>query len=385
MWTRFAEDLRCCMCRKSLELFPIEKRQSILKREFLSQGEKYNISAERLCSSIDSGLLICQECNIWFPIIYGLPILLPYTTESHKEFIAVHGNSIRKLGTKFRSPNLPPVIGEQFVLRSFSKEWLDYSYDGVIWEWSYDDRKALFLAEIGWEPVSPSPCRFIEIGCGLGLVTAFSVEYFQGEAVGVDLSLAAMRAANRYKDHPFLHFVQASLWQLPFALEAFDLVYSHGVLHHTHDTRKAFQNIASLCKSGGRVYIWVYGRNDTKVNLLRQFAYMIEKVARPLFARMPTRVANIAITPIALVYIMVNWGQRKTGSKRKAYNYRRALHAARDRFTPFFAFRTDPETVATWFYETGFKDLHLVEKMEGPASARDALHFNIGLRGIKHE
>lgn len=112
---------------------------------------------------------------------------------------------------------------------------------------------------------------------------------------------------------------------------------------------------------------------------------MIEKKVRPLFARMPTRVANIAIMPIALGYIMVNWGQRKTGSKRMAYNYRRALHAARDRFTPLFAVRTDPEIVSNWFYEAGFKDLHLVEEMEGPASARDALRFNIGMRGKKHE
>lgn len=383
MWTRFSEYLRCCICRKSLELFPIEMRQSILKREFLSQGEEFNISADRLCSSIDSGLLICHECKVWFPIIYGLPILLPYTTESHKEFIAINGEYIRKLGTKYQSPNLSPVIGEQFVLQTFSKEWLDYSYDGVIWEWSYDDRNALFLAEIGKEPVSSSPCRFIEIGCGLGLVTAFAVEYFRGDAVGLDLSLSVMRAANRFKEHPFLHFIQASLWQLPFTSKAFDLVYSHGVLHHTYDTREAFLKIASLCNPGGRIYIWVYGRADTKVNLLRQVAYMAEQVVRPLFARMPTRVSNIAIIPIALAYIMVNWVQRRAGSKREVYNFRRALHAARDRFTPLFAFRSDPETVANWFHETGFKDLHLVEEMEGPVSARDALRLNIGMRGYK--
>ena len=55
--------------------------------------------------------------------------------------------------------------------------------------------------------------------------------------------------------------IQADLLRLPFAPGTFDAIYSIGVLHHTADTRTAFDALVRVLKPGGRLAIWVYRRN----------------------------------------------------------------------------------------------------------------------------
>jgi SAM-dependent methyltransferase/uncharacterized protein YbaR (Trm112 family) len=383
MWERFSEDLNCPLCGGCLELNALDTFQAELDEHHFEKAEEWGISSSTLCSYVQSGLLLCFECRLWFPVLHGLPILLPYTTASHREFDSVHGAAINKLGLNYESPDIEPVPGERFVLRSFSQEWLDYSYDGVLWGWSYEDREAMFLTEMGRDVPQRKPCRFLEIGCGIGVVTSFAEKHFGGETVGLDLSLAVMRASKRFKGNPFLHFVQASLWKMPFAEGSFDLLYSHGVLHHTYDTHEAFRRVAPLCREGGRTYIWIYGTADTKAGPLRRAAFLFERAVRPVFARMPGSLVNILIAPFAVLYMGINILQRSTGDVREPYNYSRALHAARDRLTPLFAHRTDPETVANWFRDAQYEDIELVEETEAPISVSRSLRMNIGMRGRK--
>jgi SAM-dependent methyltransferase/uncharacterized protein YbaR (Trm112 family) len=381
MWARFADLLRCTHCRGPFELVTLEPRATELAREHVAAGERFGLGERALSSALDSGLLVCRSCKLWFPILHGLPVLLPYRTRTHDEFLASHAPAVRALGGGFDTPQETPAAGEEFVLRTFSREWLDYSYDGVVWTWTYEDREALFLAEIGVEPRPPVPARFLEVGCGLGLVTAFAAKHFPGDAVGLDLSLAALRASTHFRGHPFLHFVQASLWRPPFAEQTFDLVYSHGVIHHTHSTEQALHAVAPLCRRGGRLYLWVYGDVATRETLSRRVAYAVEQAVRPLVSRMPPALASAVLAPFALLYIAINRLQRLLGRPRQPYNYARALHAARDRLTPLFAHHASAATVAGWLRAAGFGELHQVGEDEVPASARDTMRRNVGLRG----
>src|SRR4030095_12869148 len=51
-----------------------------------------------------------------------------------------------------------------------------------------------------------------------------------------------------------------SIFALPFREETFDNVWSNGVIHHTGNTRAAFDSLTKVVKSRGRLYVWVYER-----------------------------------------------------------------------------------------------------------------------------
>src|SRR6184192_3016919 len=98
---------------------------------------------------------------------------------------------------------------------------------------SYEDHESRFLQEIGsFGPQAGT--KFLEVGCGLGVTTYLAQKNFSMEGIGVDLSSAVLKASLHYRNNPFLHFVQASAFHLPFSRDTFDIVYSRGVLHHTH-------------------------------------------------------------------------------------------------------------------------------------------------------
>jgi hypothetical protein len=63
-------------------------------------------------------------------------MLLPYVTQTRREFSGQFALELEKLEQKYKSPRQEPVPGGRLVL-SLSKEWLDYDYDGVIWTTDY--------------------------------------------------------------------------------------------------------------------------------------------------------------------------------------------------------------------------------------------------------
>src|ERR1044071_6701328 len=86
--------------------------------------------------------------------------------------------------------------------------------------------------------------RVLEIGCGLGTDGA---QFAKAGAIytGVDLTDAAVELARKRFELFNLpgEFRTADAENLDFADNSFDLVYSHGVLHHTPDTVRAVKEV----------------------------------------------------------------------------------------------------------------------------------------------
>ena len=57
-------------------------------------------------------------------------------------------------------------------------------------------------------------------------------------------------------------FTQADAEDLPFLSESFDLIYSHGVLHHTPDTQRALDEVHRILKHGGKAIVMLYARES---------------------------------------------------------------------------------------------------------------------------
>jgi SAM-dependent methyltransferase len=105
--------------------------------------------------------------------------------------------------------------------------------------------------------------RVLEIGCGLGTDGA---QFAQAGAdyTGVDLTNAAVDLAQKRFELFDLQgtFQTADAEKLDFADNSFDLVYSHGVLHHTPDTAGAIREVHRVLKPGGRAIVMLYHRDS---------------------------------------------------------------------------------------------------------------------------
>ena len=105
--------------------------------------------------------------------------------------------------------------------------------------------------------------KVLEIGCGLGTDGAQFAEA-GADYTGVDLTEAAVELARKRFELFNLPgaFQTVDAENLDFADEGFDLVYSHGVLHHTPDTEKAIREIHRVLRPGGRAVVMLYHRGS---------------------------------------------------------------------------------------------------------------------------
>lgn len=110
--------------------------------------------------------------------------------------------------------------------------------------------------------------KLLEIGCGLGTDL---LEFAKGGAVvtGVDLTPRSIELVRKRFDlygYPVDARV-ADAENLPFEENAFDIVYSFGVLHHTPNTRKAIREVRRVLKPGGKIIIMLYHKRSLHVLL----------------------------------------------------------------------------------------------------------------------
>lgn len=104
--------------------------------------------------------------------------------------------------------------------------------------------------------------KVLEIGLGQG---AESEQLIRRGAVwtGLDLTDEAVdrtRTRLTIKNLPFEDVVRGSALDMPFAPGQFDMVFSHGVLHHIPDIAKAQSEIHRVLKDNGELVAMVYAR-----------------------------------------------------------------------------------------------------------------------------
>jgi SAM-dependent methyltransferase len=87
-----------------------------------------------------------------------------------------------------------------------------------------------------------------------------------GEVLGIDMSDAVEVAYENVGRRNNVHVIQADVFALPFASGSLDHIYSIGVLHHTPDCRRAFEQIPPLLAPQGELVIWVYSNHNVMFN-----------------------------------------------------------------------------------------------------------------------
>jgi len=110
----------------------------------------------------------------------------------------------------------------------------------------------------------------LEVGCGAGIDL---VRFARGGAnvTGIDLSKTAIDLASKNIEqcgqHGDLRVMNGECMQ--FQDNMFDVVYAHGVLQYTADTRRMIAEIHRVLRPGGEVILMVYNKYSW-LNLMRK-------------------------------------------------------------------------------------------------------------------
>lgn len=145
---------------------------------------------------------------------------------------------------------------------SFGKNWQQF-LKKVTPERIEEAKKSLsdFLGE---ETIKDK--TFIDIGCGSGLFSLAAVLLGSKNVVSIDIDDFSLECATYLKKE----FAPQASWniikssaldeKLLLSLGQFDIVYSWGVLHHTGDMYRAFNNAMSLVRPSGLLFLAIYNK-----------------------------------------------------------------------------------------------------------------------------
>lgn len=127
----------------------------------------------------------------------------------------------------------------------------------------FNHRQHLAVTEMPIESLNQK--KILEIGCGAGAHSSFfSVKGACMTALDItlDRAHAASKKLNLVDRFENSFAVHGDAENLPFRDEYFDIVYSNGVLHHTHDTQQAIREVHRVLKPGGQAVIMLYSKHS---------------------------------------------------------------------------------------------------------------------------
>ena len=285
-------------------------------------------------AEVGEGQLRCRACGTEYPVTRGVPRFVPSDA-----YAASFGREWRF----FRTVQLDSANGTR-------------------------QSEEAFRATTGWSDEDIEGRLVLDAGVGSGRYAEI-VANKGGEVVGIDLSGAVDAAFENIGAHPRVHIVQADIFALPFRDGEFDLAYSIGVLHHTPDTRRAFDCVAAKVRPGGdfAVYLYAgYGPHYRGSDLLRRVttrlphgvSLALSALAGPLYYvyRVPVigKVLRLAC-PIAM---HPEWRWRWLDTF--------------DWYTPRYQWKLFYPDVFRWFRENGFGDVAVFDepiRMRGTKAA----------------
>lgn len=248
---------------------------------------------------------------------------------------------------------------------NFSFEWKKHNRTQVI---DIEDAIKTFFEKTELSVDEIKGKRVLDAGCGAGRFTQVVAMMGAKEVVGVDLSESVIAAQENTKQFKNVRIVRGDLTDL-HDVGMFDVIFSIGVLHHTPNTKQAFDSLYRLLKPGGIMAIWVYSNEGwkarafnfvsgihrlytTKMN--KDLLYSICKLAAPIYYlhRIPIiGLFTIALFPSSL-HPKAEW---------------RVLDTF-DWYSPKYQWKHSYKEVVGWFI--GFKDVR-------------KLSFPVAVRGIK--
>lgn len=183
--------------------------------------------------SVTTDALVCPSCGRRSPIVNGIP----------------------------RFVQTPATDDARRTQASFGYEWTHFHNPEPSGDTNFNDYFA------GFDLATLQGATVLDAGCGMGR-HARQVARYASTVIAVDFSAAIEQAARNTDSLANVQCVQADLTRLPFGSNAFDFVYSLGVLHHISDTEGTLRGLVSKLKPRGRIRIYLYWKRTGLAGLL---------------------------------------------------------------------------------------------------------------------
>jgi SAM-dependent methyltransferase len=244
-----------------------------------------------------------------------------------------------------------------------ARDGLRGSADRFGYEWSayaeilseHEEQFRRWTAPVGAEDWRDK--EFLDVGCGMGRNSFWPLKYGAAGGVAVDIDERSLESARRnLKCFPQMTVMRASAYDLQFE-NRFDLAFSIGVIHHLEFPEKALKKIVRAVKPGGRVLIWVYGRENN-----RWLVYVLDPLRRTLFSRLPIGLTHhLSLYPTVLIWVLLRLRLRPIEYFRLigTFNFAHLRAIVFDQMLPRIAHYWPRETVARMMEQAGVEDVRL--------------------------
>ncbi|MFY9493284.1 MAG: methyltransferase domain-containing protein [Minisyncoccia bacterium] len=177
----------------------------------------------------------------------------------------------------------------------------------------------------------------LDVGCGGGRYLVALARLGVKKVVGIDVSKPAVDLSNqRLKERVISNALaqEGSVLDLPFPDAGFDYVISSGVIHHTPDPLKAFNELVRVLNPGGKMFLSVYGRGGFKWLVNDLFRYSICRI-------IPFKVVESIFSFFGI-------------PANKRYNILDNLYVP-------YCYRFLESEIRRWFSESGFENIRRVK------------------------
>jgi SAM-dependent methyltransferase len=177
--------------------------------------------------------------------------------------------------------------------------------------------------------------RFLDVGCGAGRNSFWAMKYGAASGKAIDVDEQSLAAAGKtLATFPTVEIQFQSAYEIDEVNE-FDIAFSIGVIHHLEHPKRALEKMAKATKPGGKVLIWVYGRENMEL-----YVRVLNPLRKLLFSRLPVWcVRLIAYAPAAALWLLLRLGLLKLEYFRllATFSFRHLHHIVFDQMLPKIA------------------------------------------------
>lgn len=198
---------------------------------------------------LKDGKLICSQ-NHAYPVVEDIPIMLVDDAETTHDYITWTLENVEKFQTEHQE--LTKYKGQVNEVDAFVQREIPYT-SGILYIPIQNKLTRYPIPETRlWQGKGE---RLLDIGCNWGRWSIAAAQ--KGfKPIGIDPSIDAVLAARRVSDQLGIEadYVVGDARFLPFADDAFDVVFSYGVFQHfsKDNVRISLDEIVRVLKKGGK-------------------------------------------------------------------------------------------------------------------------------------